>query len=360
MHFTPIGYTKYLKGLTKTYLMSRQAEVLNRLAVASWEVAPGNNSLVPKAFYLQGQLARNKAVIFTPNAIGIMQGGQTLRHEPTRAYKLKDVWMLDGCLHKGLHRFVMHHHSKLKPRLRYLPSITVDTEITDAAIYNTYEGFTYFFDWLVDDCSMYPLAASEGVPVTFHINAHADAPEYECVFEMNPIKTPTAYLKTAIFLDDHWGNSESKHKRFVSHRTKLLNKFPGAKHPGVFILRGQTGVSRQLINEIELAETLRDSHGFRIVDVAKQSASEILSACVGAQVLIGIEGSHMAHGLMVLEPETSVVIIQPPYRFTAVLKLTADMAGIHYGFVVGIPKGDGFYVAVEEVQRTIDLLPVTL
>ena len=298
--------------------------------------------------------------MFAADPVATMLGGQTIRHEPTCAYKLKDVWMLDGCLHKGLHRFVMFHHSKLKPRLRYLPSIIVDTEITDAAIYNTYDGYTYFFDWLFDDCSMYPLAASEGVPVTSKVCSYADAPEYESIFDMNPVKTHAAYLKNAVFLDDNCGNSESKHKRFVAHRSKLLKKYPGAKHPGVFILRGQTGVSRQLINEIELAETLRDTYGFRIVDVAKQSASEILSACVGAQMLIGIEGSHMSHGLMVLEPETSILILQPPYRFTAVLKLAADMAGIHYGFVVGIPKGDSFYVDVADVQRTIDLLPVTL
>lgn len=360
MRYTSIGYTKYLKGLTKTYLMSRQGELLNSLSVKSWDMAPGNTSFVPKAYFLEGQLERIKGIIFTPDAIAIMQGGYSMTHKTTRAYLIKDIWMLDGSIYKGLYRLVMHHYSKLKPRMRYFPSMAVDTEINDATIYNTYDGHKYFFDWLVDDCSMYPLAVSEGIPVTSNIFAHAHASEYESVFEMSPIRTHTAYLKNAIFFDDDWGNSQSKHKRFVSHRTKLLAKFSGTKHPGVFILRGQSGASRHLINEIELAEKLRDTYGFRIVDVAKQSASDIISVCVGAQVIIGIEGSHMAHGLMVLEPETSLLIIQPPNRFTAVLKLAADMAGIHYGFVVGITKDDGFYIPLEEVQRTIGLLPTKL
>ncbi|WP_372752967.1 glycosyltransferase 61 family protein [Mariniflexile sp.] len=359
MRYTPIAYTKYLKGLNKTYLMSRQGKILDALSVKSWDMAPGNTSITPKAYFLDGQLERIKAIIFTPDAVAIMKGGQTITNQPTRAYLLKDVWMLDGAIYKGLHRFVMHHHSKLKPSMYYFPSMVVDTEINDATIYNTYDGHSYFFDWLVDDCCMYPLAASEGVPVTSDLFSHADAPLYESVFEMNPVRTHRAYLKQAIFFDDDWGNNASKHERFMLHRSKLLAKFPNPKHPGVFILRGQTGVSRKLVNELELAQTLQDTYGFRIVDVAKQSAAEIISACVGAQVIVGIEGSHMAHGLMVLEPETSILILQPPHRFTAVLKLTADMAGIHYGFVVGIPKEDGFYIAAEEVQKTIALLPTT-
>ena len=136
--------------------------------------------------------------------------------------------------------------------------------------------------------------------------------------------------------------------------------FPGTSHPGVFILRGNSGTTRVMVNEIEIAEQLRDKYGFRIVDVTKQSASEIISACVGAQILIGIEGSHLMHGLMVLQPGASVLTLQPPYRFCGVIKITTDMENLNYGFVVGIPKEDGFFINLEEVERTIDLLPLKL
>jgi hypothetical protein len=39
------------------------------------------------------------------------------------------------------------------------------------------------------------------------------------------------------------------------------------------------------------------------------------------------------------------------------MKLTADMENINYGFVVGIQKGEDFYVNFEEIERTLDLFP---
>jgi hypothetical protein len=60
---------------------------------------------------------------------------------------------------------------------------------------------------------------------------------------------------------------------------------------------------------------------------------------------------------MALESGTSVLMLFPPNRFTSTMKLTADMENINYGFVVGIQKGEDFYVNFEEIERTLDLFP---
>lgn len=360
LQFTPIGYTKYLKGLKKTHALFRKGKKLESLAIKSWEIAPGNTSITPKAYFLEGQLNRITGTAYTDNPKTMMHGGLTIKHEPTRAYMLKNVWMINGSLHKGLHRFLLHSTSKLTTKMNYFPPFIIDTEINNASIYSSYDGHEFFGLWLTDDCTMYQLAASEGVPITSNIFISPHMTEYESALEMKPLRSNTAYLKNAIFFDDDWGNSESKHKRFSVNRNKLLSMFPGTSHPGVFILRGNSGTTRVMVNEIEIAEQLRDKYGFRIVDVTKQSASEIISACVGAQILIGIEGSHLMHGLMVLQPGASVLTLQPPYRFCGVIKITTDMENLNYGFVVGIPKEDGFFINLEEVERTIDLLPLKL
>lgn len=204
---------------------------------------------------------------------------------------------------------------------------------------------------------MYPLAVSEGIPVTSNIFTSPHMLEYESMLKINPIKTNAAYMKNALFFDDNWGNNKTKHDRFTTNRNNLLSFFPDASHPGVFILRRNSGKSRVMLNEIEIAEQLSNKYGFKIVDVTKHCVSEIMSACVGAKIIIGIEGSHLMHGLMVLQPGASVLTFQPPNRFCGVLKITTDMEDIHYGFVVGIPKEDDFYINLEEVERTIDLLP---
>ena len=45
LQFTPIGYTKYLKGLKKTHALFRKGKKLESLAIKSWEIAPGNTSI---------------------------------------------------------------------------------------------------------------------------------------------------------------------------------------------------------------------------------------------------------------------------------------------------------------------------
>jgi len=357
IQFTPIGYTKYLKGIKKPHMMFRVGNILDNLCIKSWEIAPGNTTIVPKAYFLKGQLDRITGTAYTDDPNAIMQGGYEKTHKPTRAYMLQNIWMLNGTIYKGLHQFLFHPRTQLKTSMHFFPPIAVDTEIENASIYNSYDGNAFFGLWLTDDCTMYPLAASEGVPVISDVFASPHRLEYKSMLEMNPFRTNAAYMKNAIFFDDDWGNNKSKHERFAVNRNKILSMFPGTSHPGVFILRRNSGKTRIMLNEVEIAEQLRDKCGFRIVDVTKHSVSEIITACVGAQILVGIEGSHLMHGLMVLQPGASVLTLQPPNRFCGVIKITTDMEKQNFAFVVGIPKDDGFYIDMEEVERTIDLLP---
>ena len=362
LQFTSIGYKKYLKGLVKIkyHRMFRNDDLLSSLAVKTWEVAPGNTSIVTKAFFLDGQLDRvtNNAVTDDPNLL--MIGGNKITHAPTKAYLLKNTWMLNGNVYKGVNQLLYHPSYQITSKKRYFPPIKIDTEINNAAIYHTYDGFKAFGVWLSDDCTLYKLAESEGTPVTSNIFASPHMLEYESLLGMNPVRSNAAYLKSAVFFDDNWDNNYSKHERFASNRNKLLSKFKGSKHPGIFIIRGNSGKKRIMLNEIEIAEQLHKKYGFKVMDVNKNSVSEILSASVGAQIVIGVEGSHLMHGLMVLEPGTSVLTLQPPNRFCGVLKMTTDMENINYGFVVGTQKKEGFYVNLEEVERTIDLLPIRI
>ena len=355
IRFTPIGYTQYLKGIKKGHPMFRQGSLLKSLAVKSWQIAPGSTSVSSKAYFLEGQLDRVTGTAYTDDPIAIMQGGITIQHQPTYAHKLQNIWMLNGSVYTKLHSFLFHHRSKLSTKMNLFPPIIIDTEINDASIYSSYDGNEFFGLWLTDDCTTYKLAEAEGIPVSTDIFASPHMLEYESLLGMNPYRTNAAYLKNAIFFDDDWGNNSRKQELFTENKAKLLSRFPGASHPGVFILRRSSGKSRIMLNEIEIAERLRDQYGFKIVDVTQHSVSEIISACVGAQIVVGIEGSHLMHGLMVLEPGTSVLTLQPPNRFCGVLKITTDMQNLNYGFVVGIQKEENFYINFEEVERTMEV-----
>jgi hypothetical protein len=83
-------------------------------------------------------------------------------------------------------------------------------------------------------------------------------------------------------LFDDQSNNRSRHARYRAMGDKLLSHVPHA-HPGVFLLRGGDGDLRLLRNELELAEHLRTTRGFRIVNPLKSDVPSIIAACAGAK-----------------------------------------------------------------------------
>jgi capsular polysaccharide biosynthesis protein len=113
-----------------------------------------------------------------------------------------------------------------------------------------------------------------------------------------------------------------------------------------------------LQNEAELAEYLRDRRGFRILDPMKTEVPAIVAACAGARTVVGVEGSQLIHGIVLLQPGCSILTLQPPDRFVSAYKHVADREHQQFGFVVGQARGKGFYIDPVEIERTLDLFPV--
>jgi capsular polysaccharide biosynthesis protein len=173
---------------------------------------------------------------------------------------------------------------------------------------------------------------------------------------MKPVRLRNAFFHELVIFDD-LSQNQNKHLRFRAMGEQLLSHVNANAHPGVFILRGGTGDLRKLRNEMELAERLRDRRGFRILDPAKSDVPTIVAACAGARTVVGIEGSHLIHGVNVLPPGGSLLVLQPPNRFLCFFKYLTDRDQQNFGFVVGIPEGDGFRIDPDEVERTLDLFP---
>lgn len=352
------------KHMFNTRVTRKPSLPLESLAVKTWEIAPGSSAIAPPAFYLPNQLERVtgwEEALFFPHEHPrrTMEGVGRVEHGPTRGFLLKDVWMIDGALYKG------NAKSWLTPAAGRLPGIRVESEIRRGALYCTTGGNKWFGSWLMDDCLTYRLACDEGVPVTtapFAANASVTrngilhAPGYENWLGMKPVRLRNAFFHELVIFDDLSQNLD-KHLRFRAMGEKLLSHVDVNAHPGVFILRGGTGELRRLRNEMEVAERLRDRRGLRILDPAKSDVPTIVAACAGARTVVGIEGSHLIHGVNVLPPGGSLLVLQPPNRFLCFFKYLTDRDQQHFGFVVGTPERDGFRIDPDEVERTLDLFP---
>jgi hypothetical protein len=324
---------------------------VKQAATRAWEIAPSVTEMVRPAYFLPGQLERVTGWTFSnEHPRREMLAGYAATHAATRAFLLHDVWLLDGSLYCGTARSFLH------PRAGRLPRLQADVEMDGVAIYCTPNGNKYFGSWLLDDCVTYPLAAAEAVPVTTNQAVSLHLAAYERWLGMKPTRVGSAFFRSLVVFEDI-GQNKSKHARFVGLGEALRARVSWAPHPGVFILRGEAGERRVLRNELEIAERLRDRRGLRIVDPSKLAVPEIVAACAGAAVVVGVEGSALMHGIVVQLPGSAVLTLQPPGRFVTVYKHVTDRDGKHFGFVVGLPDGNDFRIDPEEVERTLDLFP---
>lgn len=339
-----------IEHILKTKLVLKKPRSLESVAFKSWVIAPSEISITPPAHFLPNQLERVKNWTFASDHPAQAMAGGQVTHGATRAYLVKDVWLIDGTIYKGDARHW------LAPRSRRLPQLHIENEIEHGAVICGVSGNNYFGTWLMDDCGTYIMASAEGVPITTSHAVGAHVQGYENWLNMKPARIQSAYCRELVVFDD-FGQNKHKHARYRAVTEQLLSHVNTSSHPGVFILRGNTGEQRRLNNEMELAEYLQNRRGFRILDPKKTDVPTIVAMCAGAKVVIGIEGSQLAHGARVLRPGSSILTLQPPDRFVRIYKDRADCNYLHFGFVVGQSEGKNFRIDEEEVERTLDLLP---
>lgn len=343
--WTPVA----LQHLVMRRLGLSRGAAMRDLAFRTWEISPAEESISTKAYFLEGQLERIRHSVGGRPEVE-MAVGRRVKHAATSGYLLRDVWLIDGALYKG------KACSHLVKRSRFLPRTRVNVEIDSGALYCTPGGNEYFGTWLMEDCVAYPLARDHATAYTPNHPLGMHTAGYERLLGMSPGRLDAAYFRQLTIFDDV-GQNRSKRHRFGALRERVLRSANAQPHPGVFIIRGLTGQRRLMVNEDKIAQRLAEKRGFRILDATKLDVERIVEACAGARVLAGVEGSNLSHGYLALSPQGAMLALQPPDRFATVYRHRTQRDGHPFGFVVGVPEGDGFRVDPDEVERTLDLFP---
>ncbi len=325
---------------------------LGEVAARRWVVAGPHETRVPAAYFLDGQLERIRGWAFMDEHPGRdMTGGDVTTHGPTTAFLLRDAVVLDGVI------YCANACEHLRARSHRLPRLYASETLDRGAVACTPGGNRWFGTWVMDDCTLHQLARDEGRPVTTNPPMSAQARAYADLFDVHPRLVDGAHFRELVVFED-LGQNPHKAARFETMRRAVRSRYEASPHPGVFLRRGGAGARRVLRNEDEIAEHLRRHRGFRIVDPMSASVDEVLRDCVGARVVAGIEGSGLIHGVLGQTAGDAILTLQPPDRFVSVYKHLADRDGQSFAFVVGRTVGDGdFHVELDEVDRTLDLLP---
>jgi hypothetical protein len=343
-----ISFRPLLFALTRacTGLLDVESVALER-----WTIAPATKHYITAAKYLPEQLDRVRGSEFASidDTMRVLRGRYETLESETFGFRLKSVDLVDGVL------YARRAERHLRSRHHHWPAYMTPPEVASGALYESWVGNRWFGSWLTDDCLTYRLAEQYGVPMTTTLETRGHVPDYEARLRMRPVRVSRAHFDE-LFLFGDGSHNDHKKDRGQQYRELLTSGDPPERHPGVFLLRGETGARRVLTNERAIADMLASKRGFRVLDPSTASLDEIVAACGGARVVAGVEGSHLVHGLMIMPPDATLFVIQPPHRVVSVLKLATDRQGQTYAFVVGEGGLDEFSVSEVDVERTLDLL----
>ncbi|WP_167626646.1 glycosyltransferase 61 family protein [Paracoccus luteus] len=316
-------------------------------------VEPGGDLAVPPVLCLPGMLDRMRGTEFA-SAAEVTQhftGGFDSPQPPTLAMRLTDVDLVGGVLYAGAaarHLQAQRGH----PAWHRAPP-----DAGRATLFESWIGNTYFGNWLAEDCVTWLLAerVADSPIVTTRPPPVGHMSDYQSRLGMDPAHLTTGRFDEMVLFDDH-GANPGQQARAAEQRRRLIAGFDATPHPGVFVLRGTTGMQRILADEQALADRLARERGVTILDPRRDDAATIIAACAGARIAIGNEGSQLAHALVAMAPGTGLLTIHPPDRVNGGLKLMTDRRLQDYGILIGTGSARHFAVDGDELMATFDLM----
>ncbi|MCF3974256.1 glycosyltransferase family 61 protein [Paracoccus salsus] len=322
-------------------------------ATETWQVGPAETMHYLPSRALPGQVERIRASVFAPlpdTIEALTRRGDT--HEgPTTAWRLRGVDLVDGVLYHG----GAEYH--LRPRQRRFGLTPRPRTEASGTLYESWTTNRWFGSWLMDATLTYELAEAQGSPVSISAarppGSHQH--DYERLIGMTPGRVEADVHFTDLVMFGDLANNGHKAARARALRRRLLAGRDPKPVPGVFLLRGDAGDRRVLVNERDLAECLAAERGFRVIDPLQATVEQLIEACGAARIIVGVEGSHLVHGITVAPEGAAIIPIQPPLRVAATLKQMTDRLGQHYGLLVAEGGDIEFRLSRDDLFATIDL-----
>lgn len=268
-------------------------------------------------------------------------------HAETRIYKLDHAIVSGGYVYAG------HSRSQVALTSSPLAWQPVTRERSGMLCCSVFSS-QFFGHWLTDQLTT-ELLAQELCLTAYSANRQSPYRHEAAIRHATDLRV--RQVDRAAF-DSLWmavdfGQNPSKLARYLRLRARLREGAKPTPSRGVFILRGQSGTQRHLVNEQALCAQL-SMLGFRVLDPGRDSTETMRNVLYDAPIVIGVEGSALVHGVMLMPRSACLAVIQPPRRFNNVLKNYTDCLGQHYAFTVADDAEGGFELPLPKVLRLLD------
>lgn len=251
-----------------------------------------------------------------------------MEHGPTQLYKIKNARF--GA--SGLWADATHYLDRNVKKNNNLNAVNLEA----AVLADSDNSSEYFGHWLTDfipatiiNYGTHP-ALSLSKPDYMHAAGYLELLDINNVIYANK-----GFVKELYFLDDFFTLNSYKIKRYRALSKRIKNKISPAinNYAGVYIVRGNNGEKRRLLNEAKVVEFL-SKKGFYILYPEKKTAHEIARILLNAPFVISVEGSALAHAILAASKHAGYLILMPPNRCCFYFKATLDALGHAWGVYV--------------------------
>jgi hypothetical protein len=220
---------------------------------------------------------------------------------------------------------------------------------------HNYVIWRYFGHWLTDAIPTALIAPDDGALWMPPNPDWAHAADYIRVLGLPVVAAPLVLAeRLTVYLD--YGQGSHKQARYAVIRDRLQARF-GNTHATdcVYIRRGRTGALRWIANEAALLDALV-ARNWQVLDIASMAMEDLQRALCKARVVVSIDGSHIDHAHLSLQPGSAMVILLPQDRFSTRQVGLCRAHGVSPGLVVLTgTQNQGYHADLSEVLRTVDL-----
>jgi hypothetical protein len=328
---------------------------LASVASNSSVAAPSGRFYHPAAIHDPQELTRVTGTAETTSLANEMQRIQArlIEHGPSIGYMLKNVLLCDGVFYaSGYRNMVSTKHGPLF-------NVGRAPWVQGGVLGQCWLGAKYFGHSLHEEMPMTMLASQRGRAVGIERTTTAQQQEYAQLFGTHLDYLPAvAWIDQIEILDDPHYNP-SKVARWEAMRSAFAKHTNKQRHPGVVLLRGNTGQSRKLINEDEVVAYF-SRLGFRAINPGLSNLRDVMDVVAGARIVVSMEGSQLVHGFLGIESTGALLVLQPPSRFDNAYKERCDVLGIKYSFVITHEAPGGFMVHMDQLDRALERIETSL
>jgi hypothetical protein len=335
-------------------LIGLKPRELQAACAKSWVLAPAENGRAPPAIYDAEDLGRATG---SPSATTLSQEMNRLtvdtgHHCATTVYLLKNVDVVDGYLYGARWK------TRVLPVKAPLMAAKPQMRLSQGTIACTWNGNLYFGHWLTDDLPLFLAGERIGNPFILERKPYKHEPEYRQLLDIPHHALSRARIDELAVIED-FGQNTYKRKRYEELRKRIAALVPSAGAKRIFISRGVAAEDRVLVNESEL-EAYLQAQGFEVLRPEELTPTQIASRTMGAEMVIGVEGSQLLHALLTLAPGGVICSIQPPFRFVNVIRDYTNCLDMRYATILGHVAEGGFRVQMDGLKRLLDRIGSTL